>query len=203
MSFTTGALAFGGPDEPLFRALNLAGIHPVVDIAMRIITALGVEYILGLFVIPLWLLRKRDAAFDYALALTIAILVTLALKYALDRPRPCEVLEVRLLLEVQCAGRDAAFPSGHASRAFAFGGFVLLWFRWRPGIPALVFATLVAYSRIYLGLHWPSDALGGALVGIGAALLVMWLNRRSERYRRIRTRIVEALPHWPRRYHAA
>lgn len=192
-----------GVDEQVFRALNLAGIHPLVDIAIRIITALGVEYILGLFVIPLWLLRKRDAAFDYAVVLTIAILVTLVLKYALDRPRPCEVLsEVRMLAEVRCVGRDPAFPSGHASRAFAFGAFVFLWFRWRPGVPALVFAGLVAYSRIYLGLHWPSDALGGALIGIGAAYLVVWLNRRSGRYPRIRTRIVEAIPHWTRRDHA-
>lgn len=195
-----------GVDEPLFRALNLAGIHPLADVAFRVITALGGEYVLGLLVISLWLLRRRDAAFDYAVVLTIAILVTLVLKYAVDRPRPCEpgiLSDVRLLAEVRCAGRDAAFPSGHASRAFAFGSFVFLWFRWRPGVPALVFAGLVAYSRIYLGLHWPSDALGGALVGIGVAFLVAWLNRRSGRYQRIRTRIVEAIPRWPRRHPTA
>jgi membrane-associated phospholipid phosphatase len=193
-----------GLDESLFHALNLAGIHPSADVAMRLITALGVEYILILFVIPLWLLGKREAAFDFAVALTITVLATLALKYAVDRPRPCEVLsDFRYVLEVQCVGRDPAFPSGHASRTGAFAGFVFLRFRWRAGVPALAFATLVGYSRIYLGLHWPSDVLGGALLGIGVALLIEMLNRRVGRYQRIRAWIVEAIPHWPRRFHAA
>src|SRR6266566_3535429 len=72
-------------------------------------------------------------------------------------------------------------------------------FRWRLGIPAGALAVLAGISRIYLGLHWPSDVLGGAAVGIGFALLIEVVSRRVEPYQRIRARIVEAIPHLPRR----
>jgi undecaprenyl-diphosphatase len=90
-------------------------------------------------------------------------------------------------------------PSGHASRAFALAGLVGLRFRWRAGGAALAFATLVGVSRVYLGLHWPSDILVGAFVGIGIAVLVELVSRRLVVYQRIRRWIVELIPHWPRR----
>jgi undecaprenyl-diphosphatase len=188
--------AAGSLDEALFRAINLAGLNPLMDFAMLLITALGVEYILGLFVIPLWFRAGREAAFDFVVLLGITVLITIVIKYAVGRPRPCEILpDVRLLIQSGCADRDPAFPSGHASRTFAFAGFVFLRYRWRAGVPAFAFATLVGLSRIYLGLHWPSDVFGGALLGIGVAVLVEHLARRSPRYQRIRTRIVEWIPH--------
>jgi undecaprenyl-diphosphatase len=188
-----------GPDEVLFRALNLAGASALADAAMLLITALGVAEILGLLILPLWFTRRREAAFDFVVVMTIAVLLTLVLKYATDRPRPCEVLaDVNLLPQTRCAGRDPAFPSGHASRAFALAGFVALRFRWRAGIPAVAFATLVGYSRIYLAVHWPTDVLGGALLGIAVALLVERLHHRVDAYQRIRARIIEAIRAIPR-----
>lgn len=192
--------ALGGLDEALFRALNLAGLDRVTDIAMLVITALGVEYTLGLFVIPLWFRAGRDAAFDFVILLAITVLITAAIKYAVDRPRPCEELaNVRLIAEARCGGRDPAFPSGHASRAFAFAGFLFVRYRWRAGVPAVAFAALVGLSRIYLGLHWPSDVLGGALLGVGVAVLVEWLARKSPRYQRIRARIIKPFPDFSRK----
>ena len=191
----------GSLDELLFRALNLAGADRVLDAAMILITTLGAEYILVFVAVPFWLRGRREATFDLLAILAITLVLTTALKYGIDRARPCDVLpNVHTIPGYECSTeRDPAFPSGHASRAFAFAAFVAIRYRWRWSVPGAAFAILVGVSRIYLGLHWPTDVLGGALLGIGVALLVDLVSRRSGRYQRIRTAVVEAIPHFPRR----
>ena len=174
--------ASSGLDETIFRALNLAGTDPILDRIFVFFTILT-----GVYVI--------------LLVLGITILVSEAIKYLVGRARPCDTLSnVRTLAGYQCSAEfDPAFPSGHASRAFAVAAFLTVRFRWKVGIPAGVAAVLAGLSRVYLGLHWPSDILGGAIVGIGLALLVEYVSRRSDVYQRIRRRIVEAIPHLRRR----
>ncbi len=193
--------SIGGVDELIFRALNLAGTNATLDLIMILITTLGGTYILALFAIPLWLRGQREATFDFILILVLTIVVTTAIKYLVDRSRPCVDVSfgARTLPGYGCATEpDPSLPSGHASRAFALAGLVALRFRWRAGSAAMAFATLVGLSRVYLGLHWPSDVLVGAFVGIGMALLVEIVSRRVLVYQRIRKWIVELIPHWPR-----
>src|SRR6266566_8327704 len=130
----------------------------------------------------------------------IMIVITEAIKCLVDRQRPCDALpNVNTLAGYRCAAEfDPAFPSGHASRAFAVAALLAIRFRWRLGIPAGALAVLAGVSRIYLGLHWPSDVLGGAAVGIGFAIVIEVVSRRVEPYQRIRARIVEAIPHLSR-----
>jgi len=194
--------SIGGVDELLFRALNLAGTNATLDLVMVLITALGGTYILALFAIPLWLRGQREATFDFVLILVLTVVVTTAIKYLVDRSRPCvdPTFGARTLPGYGCATEpDPSLPSGHASRAFALAGLVALRYRSRAGSAAIAFATLVGVSRVYLGLHWPSDILAGALVGIGIAVLVELASRRVVLYQRIRKWIVELIPHWPRR----
>ncbi len=190
-----------GLDEFVFRALNLAGANPILDRIMIFFTILSGVYVIFLVAVPLWWRGLRTATFDVLLLLAITILVTEAIKYLVDRPRPCDALSnVNTLAGYRCSAEfDPAFPSGHASRAFAVAAFLTIRFRWRLGILAGSFAVLAGISRVYLGLHWPSDVLGGAVVGIGFAVLIEIVSRRVEPYQRIRTRIVEAIPHLPRR----
>ena len=112
----------------------------------------------------LLLLRRQR---KYGLAVTLALLLDLAacnllLKPLIGRVRPF-AFRPDLLLLVPPPG-DASFPSGHTAAAFAM--VFALWFSgsplWRP---ALALAAVTAFSRLYLYVHWPTDVLGGALLG--------------------------------------
>jgi undecaprenyl-diphosphatase len=197
-SWTIVASQSQGLDETLFRAWNLAGLDRNLDLIMSVFTVLGGSLVIVLIAVPLWWRGLRNPTFDVLLLLGITLVVVEALKFAIGRPRPCDFLPgVRTLAAFPCSAElDPAFPSGHASRAFAVATLLVIRFRWWVKIPAGAFAVLVGISRVYLGLHWPSDILGGAIVGIGLALLIEFLSRRVPRYQRIRTRVVEAIPHW-------
>ena len=88
-----------------------------------------------------------------------------------DRPRPFEA-HPGLHMFVARSG-DPSFPSDHATAAFAIAVSVLLRNR-RIGLVVLALAVAVALSRLVVGAHYPSDVIGGALVGSGAAL-ILWI----------------------------
>ncbi len=186
-----------GFDESLFRALNLAGTNPALDAVMVALSLASTAYVLALLAIPIWWRGRREAAFDLVFLLGLAVVVTEAIKFAVGRPRPCGTLpDVRTLAGFGCdAEFDPAFPSGHASRAFAAAALLGLRFRGRGGGAALAFAALAGLSRIYLGVHWPTDVLGGAALGVGLALALETASRQIGFYRRLRARILAAIPH--------
>jgi len=191
----------GGLDELLFHAINLAGTNAFLDTLMVLITTLGGTFVVALFAFLLWGQGQREAAADFVLLLLLSEVLTAVLKLLVDRSRPCTIPSFAYTLPgYGCATQpDPSFPSGHASRAFALAAFIGLRFRWRAGGAAMGFAVLVGLSRIYLGIHWPSDILGGAVLGIALALAIEFANRRVGFYQRIRKRLLDLIPHWPRR----
>ena len=126
--------------------------------------------------------RRTGAAVACALILDL-ICCNLVLKPLVGRVRPFAVNSaVELLVPPPL---DASFPSGHTASSFA--AVAALWTDrgWRWGVPALVLAGLIALSRLYLYVHWPSDVLAGAVLGAvlgwAGARLTAYLREKGRR----------------------
>ncbi|MGL5415910.1 MAG: phosphatase PAP2 family protein [Clostridium sp.] len=139
------------------------------------ITSLGnVGFIWIAFTIFLIIYPKtRKVGIICAISLILSFIVTnLLLKNMVARMRPFNYEEVRLLIK---APKDYSFPSGHTSISFAFA-FVAIKEKLRIGkinlyIPATILAILIAFSRLYLFVHFPTDILGGILVGFVCSVI--------------------------------
>lgn len=130
-----------------------------------------------LYVFFLYLLIKNFKRNAIWLFLTIAILILCAdqfsvgLKFYFQRLRPCHEPDLEGLIHLinkKCGG-SFGFVSSHASNHFAIATFLSLIFKNTYKyftIPIYLWATLIAYSRIYLGVHYPGDVIGGAILGI-------------------------------------
>ena len=102
------------------------------------------------------------------------IVVDVVLKPLICRDRPFAVEDFDLLI---AAPDSWSFPSGHTASAFAGATAILIHSRgW--GCVAMVYAALVGISRIYLCMHWPTDVVAGALIGIAVALVAVWFMSR-------------------------
>jgi membrane-associated phospholipid phosphatase len=102
--------------------------------------------------------------------------ITLALKYPINRTRP--FITYPDITKKSAAG-SPSFPSGHTSSSFALATSLTLSYpKWYIIIPAYSWAGTVAFSRMDLGVHYPSDVLAGVLIGAGSAWLTHYVNKK-------------------------
>jgi len=124
-------------------------------------------------------LAKKAAVIFISVA--FSAIVANILKYTIDLPRPYELYP---FIEKLGRGGSPSFPSGHTADAFAFFTAVSLMHRkWFVVVPCLVWALLVGYSRMSLGVHFPSDVLAGALIGTTSsfAFYSLWTRREAKK----------------------
>lgn len=99
----------------------------------------------------------------------------LLLKNIVARPRP--FAEIEALIPMITKPKDFSFPSGHTTASFAVALVMLRMLPKKFGIPAVVLAALVAFSRLYLGVHYPTDVLTGFVIALVGSTLSVWIVR--------------------------
>ncbi len=151
----------------------LQTIHtPLLDKILAFITSLGNAGIIWivLAVVLLILPKTRKAGIIVAAALLMdLILCNLILKNLVARVRPYDVnTAIAILIKKPL---DFSFPSGHTAASFAAMTALFLAKMKKAWIAALVLAVLIAFSRLYFYVHYPTDVLGGAIVGILSGII--------------------------------
>ena len=155
------------------RSLQAELASPL-GIWISVVTARWVIFVEGAWILGVALFAKQTriqhATREAGLALLLALYGALTLSPLIGRLRPF-VADPLIHALVPHPLSQFSFPSAHASAAFAMA-FAILWTDWRRGLVPLVLAIMVAFGRVAVGVHYPSDVLAGCVVGALAAFFV-------------------------------
>ncbi|MFJ6328926.1 phosphatase PAP2 family protein [Rhizobium sp. NPDC092011] len=168
-----------------------AGWNSILDTAVIAFTQLGVPILVFFVVLQWWSKNDRRHVRHACIACCLAFLLGLGLNQIIilfiHRMRPYELGVTHLIIDLST---DASFPSDHATATFTIAFSLLAEGLRRRGSIALAAAILISLSRVYVGTHYASDLLGGALMAIIATSLVQAFYREDSKLDRIVTSIL-------------
>lgn len=172
----------------LLEGLNSALRCDFLDKTLSLLTHLadaGIFWII-LALVLLIFRKTRKMGFTMAIALLFGLVIcNLVIKPLVGRIRPYEVSSALAAIRASISGDglfalkmevDASFPSGHTVASFEGAFAIFLWNK-KWGIPAIVLAVIIAFSRLYLCFHYPTDVLFGIVLGIANAIAAYFIIR--------------------------
>ncbi|MEN9698918.1 MAG: hypothetical protein RLZZ301_116 [Bacteroidota bacterium] len=168
-------------DIDLLKKINLnrnTALDPTFKFVTNSVSPIGI--VTPILVTSIGLIQQDKSLQNKGLyigaTLLSSALITTTLKYSIQRDRP--FVTYPEIQQLTSAG-SPSFPSGHTSEAFATATSLSLAFpKWYVIAPSYLWASAAGYSRMHLGVHYPSDVLVGALIGSGSAWLCHELNKR-------------------------
>jgi len=150
---------------------------PILDQILPWLTYLGSHFAVILFIILSWVITRQRKVFRrLVLVYAVQSAVIYVLKFLVRRERPLFFIEMASKLS-KGPGEilDPSFPSAHATFSFMMATLLAHWFP-RYRIIFFIIAGLIGWSRIYLCLHYPTDVIGGALLGYGITkAYLLWI----------------------------
>lgn len=179
-------------NHQLFLAINATSASPAWLLALATFIARELIYGVPLLSAALWLWgpgqklsAQRQLVVKIALALAISVFLSWLMGHLFPHPRPfAEGVGHQFLHH----SADDSYPSNHGTVSFTFALAFLCWHRVWSGLVLLAVACAIAWSRIYLGVHWPLDMVGGLLLGMLACLAaqMVWNGCGETLYRLLR-----------------
>lgn len=165
-------------DVYIFYIINQTLQNPFFNFLMPIITNFGhylVWIVICVFLAIFGGEKGRNVALILFIAVILGYLISEFLKYIVMRPRPYMVLQgvhqIGTINHQMVTINNSSFPSGHATEIFI--GCVILGKKYGYMIFLVLLAIIISFSRIYIGVHYPSDVIAGALLGVGISLTVL------------------------------
>jgi len=162
-------------DIDLLRDINVKRNHRL-DNSFKVITnsVMPVSIGLPLGIFATGLINKdvvtRNNGIEAGAGFILASCISTGLKIIVNRPRPFVTYPD---IQKMASAGSYSFPSGHTTAAFATATSIsLIYPKWYVIAPAFTWACLSGYSRMHLGVHYPSDVLAGIVIGVGSSLLV-------------------------------
>lgn len=151
---------------------------PALDFAMKYVTHLGDSGLLFIILTLLLLCFKKTRPYGALCATALILdllLVNITLKPLVARARPYTLRQEIVLLVAEPL--DFSFPSGHAAVSFAFATAIGAYSK-KYALWAYVLAAVISFSRLYLYVHFPSDVLAGAVIGLLCGYLARFIWRK-------------------------